>query len=225
MAARVTRHRPIFIAGAATLFAAATAGCGGSGAACTTDHDTCGAGYGCVVGACRPVEEALVAVEASRLVLPARRVAVLSSADLPENAFVTPFGASSAGDVIVLMSFEADVGPRVSVEGAYLVLDAEPVSPGPTEPIDLSVAPILGEWERGPLSWARAPRLGVALGSSRVMPARRVPLRVDVTSHVARLHGVGFGLAVVARGDDPVGARLITAPATSNGPRLELYLR
>ncbi len=215
----------LFVIGITTaLCAVALASCGGSGSTCTPDKETCGAGLGCVVGVCRKVDEPLVKLTTTRVVLPARRVAVLSSGDQAETSTVTALGASASGDVIVLMAFESDVGARVSVKGAFLVLDPEPASPGPTEAIDVEVTPVLSKWEEGPLSWGRVPTLGSRLGSARIMPARRAPLRIEVTHHVERLRGVGYGLALRASGDDPIGARFVTASGTTTGPRLELYL-
>lgn len=199
-------------------------GCGGRGSACSPDENTCGEGLGCVVGVCRKLDERVVSLSTMRVVMPARRVAVLSSSDLEETAPVTAFGASTSGDVIVLMAFDGDIGSKASIAGAFVVLDPEPASPGPTETIDVDVAPVLGSWEKGSLSWGRVPPLGAKLGSARVMPARRAPVRIEVTSHVKRMRGVGYGLAIRASGDDPVGARLITASGSSGGPRLELYL-
>lgn len=178
-----------------------------------------------MVGRCRPVGANVASVDGTRVVLLATRVAVLSSGDLPIDARVTPLGASRAGDTVVLLSFDADVGQKVEIEGAFLVVEPEPGSPGPTQPITVGVAPILSSWSPGGVSWARSPSLGPSVGEALVPPARRAPLRVDVTAHVAKRRGVGHGLALSADGSDPVGARLITLARSSNGPKLELYLK
>ena len=186
----------------------------------------CGDGDRCVVGACRPGREPIAPEKSRRVVLLARDVAVLSSSErVATDAAVTPFGARGAGEVIVLLSFDGALGRSVDVASAFVVLDPEAASPGPTAPITIDAAEILGPWAEADPSWGRAPRVGPSIGTASIPAARRAPLRVDVTRSVARARGTGFGIALRASGDDPIGARLMTGAGGSSGPRLELYLK
>lgn len=218
--------------GSAWLFVAAVGvtslGCAGDHAACSPvgqQDGSCGEGA-CVVGQCRAPTASVVAVESRRVVVLARDVAVLSSAsDVQKDARVVPFGAAASGDAIVLMSFDADVTKAVTVDGAFLVVEPEAASPGPTSAITIEIAPILAPWKSPAVSWGRTPTLGLAAAEVRIPPSRRTPMRVDVTEIVSKQRGIGHGLALVASGSDPIGARLVTAARSSNGPRLELYLK
>ncbi len=179
-----------------------------------------------MVGVCRASSAAIAPAKSRRVVLPAKSIAVLSSSErIAPDAPVTPFGARSAGDVVVLLSFESELGATAELAAAFLVLDPEPASPGPTGPIRIEASEILSAWGDGEPSWARAPRTGPTIGAAAVPPARRAPVRIDVTETLARSRGTGFGLALRSSGDDPLGARLVTAPGASTGPRLELYLK
>jgi hypothetical protein len=192
--------------------------------ACSPD-DPCGGNQACVVGRCRDPGANVASVDSTRVVLHATSVAVLSSGDVPVDARVTPLGARRAGDVVVLLQFDADVGQKVEIEGAFLIVEPELASPGPAQPVEIDVVPILSSWSPASVSWARSPSLGVAVGEAKIPAARRAPLRVDVTAHVAKRRGVGYGLALAADGSDPIGARLVTIARSSNGPKLELYLK
>lgn len=212
----------------ATLAGVTSLGCANDRAACSPVGDADGscAEGACVVGRCRAPSASVVAVESRRVVVLARDVAVLSSAaEVEKDARVVPFGAAASGAAIVLMSFDADVTNAVTVDGAFLVVEPEAASPGPTSAVRLEVAPILAPWKSPTVSWGRTPTLGLAVAEVRVPPSRRSPLRVDVTEIIAKQRGIGHGLALVASGSDPVGARLVTAARSSNGPRLELYLK
>lgn len=190
---------------------------------CAPPTNECPGELGCVVGQCRG-KEGVVAVETRRVVLHAREVRVLSSRDLGRED-VAALGAEAGGDVTVLMKFDAGVSRGVAIEGAFLVLDPELESPGPARPVHVSVVPILADWSAETTSWGRLPPLGGALGEVAVPPARRAPLRFDVTALVAMRRDAGPGLALTASGDDPFGARFITRARSSSGPKLELYLR
>jgi hypothetical protein len=178
-----------------------------------------------VVNRCRPKAEAVVPTESRRVVIPARRVAVLASHELPIDAEVTAFGAAAVGDVIVLLDFDAGVTSAIEVTGAFLVVDPELVSPGPAAPVSVALSPVLGAWDDSFISYGRAPRLGPPLSRSEIPPARRAALRLDVTEFVAKNKLGGQRFALTASGDDPVGARLVTLAQSSVGPRLELYLK
>ncbi len=204
---------------------ALAASCAKTSAGPCSAASPCGDGDKCVLGACRPAREPIAPEKSRRLVLLASDVAVLSSSDrLATDARVTPFGARAAGEVIVLLGFEGEIGRAVDVASAFVVLDPEPASPGPTAPIVIEAAEVLGPWAESEPSWGRAPRVGPSIGAASIPAARRAPLRVDVTRSVARARGTGFGIALRASGDDPIGARLLTGAGGSSGPRLELYL-
>ena len=208
----------------ATLLAAP--GCGAGSAAPCTPSDPCSGTDRCVVGVCRPAREPVAPEQSRRLVLLARDVAVLSPAEhLGVDSDVTPFGARIADEVLVLLRFDGQIGDRAELSAAFVVLDPEPASPGPTGPIRLEAASVLDAWESGGTSWGRAPRIGPAIGAAIIPTARRAPVRIDVTRAIARARGTGFGLALRASGDDAYGARLVTAAGDSSGPRLELYLK
>ncbi len=214
----------LVVAALSTLTLAAST-CASHRSICTSDAE-CGADDACVVGRCVPASASVVGPESVRVVLPAKSVAVLSSRDAIERgARVTALGSRALGDVIVLMRFDADVSRAMEVEGAFVLVDPEPAVPGPTSPVTIGVSRILSPWDEGDATWGRTPTLGVLVGSSQVQPGRRGPLRVDVTETIAQRRGAGDGLALLASGSDPIGARLVTAAHATNGPRLELYLR
>lgn len=199
--------------------------CASQGQPCSNREADCDSELACVVNRCRPKAEAVVPTESRRVVIPAKRVAVLSSRDVDVDAEVTAFGAAAAGDVIVLLDFDAGVTSAVEVTGAFLVVDPEPASPGPTAPVAIALSPVLGAWSDDFISYGRAPRLGPTLSKSEIPPARRAALRLDVTEVVAKNKLAGQRFALTASGDDPIGARLVTLAESSLGPRLELYLK
>lgn len=199
--------------------------CVSQGRPCSNREADCDSELACVVNRCRPKAEAVVPAESRRVVIPARRVAVLASRELPVDAEVTAFGAAASGDVIVLLDFDAGVTSAVEVTGAFLVVDPEVGSPGPAAPVSVALSPVLGTWNDGFISYGRAPRLGSPLTKSDIPPARRAALRLDVTEFVAKNKLGGQRFALTASGDDPIGARLVTLAESSVGPRLELYLK
>ncbi len=211
--------------GALATFAVAIAlvsGCASAPAPC---DGGCASGERCVVGRCRPDGKPVVPEEARRVVLLARDVAVLSTGELPTDAGIVPFGASVAGSTTVLLSFDSAYSDTAELTGAFLVLDPDPASPGPARPVDVDLVQVLGSWSSEVASVGRTPTLSTTVLSVTVPPARRAPLRLDVTELVGRTRGGGHGLALVARGDDPIGARFVAAAGDSTGPRLELYLK
>lgn len=208
----------------------AAVGCAGDATAPCSPADPCADKERCVAGVCRLAGESLAPERSRRVVLLARDVAVLSSTDrVTAEAAVTPFGARAAGEVIVLLHFDGAIGENADLASAFLVLDPDLASPGPTSAILVEAAEVLGPWANPSsgdgLSWGRSPRIGPVVGSASVPPARRAPIRIDVTRSIARAHGTGFGLALRASGKDAHGARFITAAGDAAGPRLELYLK
>jgi hypothetical protein len=212
---------------AALLAAAMIApACGRPAADPCSARDPCAAGASCVVGVCREDKKPLAPAKSRRVVLLARDVAVLSSQDrVARDAEVTPFGARSAGEIVVLLGFDGELGATADVAAAMLVVDPEPASPGPAQEITVEAAEVLSPWVDSDATWGRSPRIGPPIGAGAIAPARRAPLRIDVTRSITRTRGSGFGLALRASGDDPVGARMVTAAGASAGPRLELYLK
>lgn len=201
------------------LLAAGAGGC--QRELCSPPASSCPGEQGCVVGVCRDKDSAVVPAESRRVVLHATEVRVLAEHGAASDAVVA-LGAEGPGEARVLMRFDATLSEAAEVEGAFLVLDPERESPGPSAPVSVEVAPILAEWHPASASWGRMPVLGAPLARLTVPPARRAPLRFDVTEQVRR--GVGAGLALAASGGDPVGARFVTRAQASDGPKLELYL-
>lgn len=200
-----------------------------SGCASTTatlcDATGCATGSHCVVGRCRADGAPVVEEGTRRLVLAAKSVAVLSTRDTQLDAPSVSLGARSSGDVTVLMRFDSAYSAKAALAGAFLVLNPDRDAPGPTRPIDVEVVEILSDWSTANISVGRTPSLSLALARVSIPPAHRTALRVDVTEAVARSRGDGYGFALVASGDDPVGAAFIAAANDSSGPRLELYLK
>lgn len=205
-------------------FALLAAGCAPTSAPCAFAYG-CEGSESCIVGRCRPTSAEVVPAGSRRIVLLARDVAVLSTSDLPKDAPVVPFGSRSSGDTTLLLSFDSAYGDKVELEGAFLVIDPETTSPGPTSPVHVDVVRVLGPWDLAHVSVGRTPPLSLAFASAEIPPARRLPLRIEVTEAVALSRGKSFGLGIVASGDDPVGARFMSARGDTGGPRLELYVK
>ncbi len=123
------------------------------------------------------------------------------------------------------LRFDSRVGPAVKVARAYLVLTPETGARGPMSPVDITVAPILSAWPSGPLSWGRAPAIGLPVASTTIEGSARVPIRFDVTSALEHQGGASFGLVVVGTGEDSLGVRIDAPAGTTRGPRLELFLQ
>ena len=122
------------------------------------------------------------------------------------------------------LRFDSRVGPKVKIARAYLVLTPEASARGPLSPVEISVAPILSGWAHGPLSWGRAPAIGLPVASTTIEGLRRAPIRLDVTSAFKQQAGAAFGLVVVGTGEDALGVRIDAPAGTTRGPRLELFL-
>jgi len=206
------------------LSMAIVSGCA-SATATPCDATGCEPGAHCVVGRCRADRTPVVEEGTRRLVLTAKSVAVLSTRDAPVDAPTVALGARSSGDVTVLMRFDSAYSAKADLAGAFLVLDPDRDAPGPTRAIDVDVVEILSDWSTENISVGRTPSLSLSLATVSIPPARRASLRVDVTEAVARSRGDGFGFALVASGDDPVGAAFIAAANDTSGPRMELYLK
>lgn len=184
----------------------------------------CDIGKGCLVGRCRPATSAVVAPESRRVVLPATDVAVLTSrASEPVHVDAIALGRAALGDVVLLLQFDADLGPSVTVDSAFVTLDPVERAPAPASRIDVSIAAIDVPWDSGSVSWMRQPTTGVAETVAGNLARGRTPLRIDVTDLLRRT-GLKNGVAIYAKGSDPIGALYSTGLGAGVAPRLELYL-
>lgn len=213
--------------GLASTFAIATLviACGSRdpGLLCEGASD-CDLGKGCLVGRCRPATSAVVPPESRRVVLPATDIAVLTSkASEPVHVDAIALGRAALGDVVLLLRFDAALGPSVTVESAFVALDPVERAPAPASPIDVSIAAIDVPWDSDSVSWMRQPTTGVAETVAGNLPRGRTPLRIDVTDLIRR-DGLANGVAIFAKGSDPIGALYSTGLGAGVAPRLELYL-
>lgn len=184
----------------------------------------CDVGKSCLVGRCRPATSAVVAPEARRVVLTATDVAVLTSrSPSPVQLEAIALGRAALGEVVLLIRFDAALGPRVSVDSAFVTLDPVERAPAPRSPIDVSIAAIEAPWDSSSVSWMRQPTTGVAETVAGNLPRGRTPLRIDVTE-LLRSSGLSNGVAIYAKGSDPVGALYSTGLGSGVAPRLEIYL-
>jgi hypothetical protein len=214
----------------AFLFALVTviAGCGGAQRPCLQAGD-CGDKHACVVGVCRRTNEAPVDVSLRRLVLRPDRLAVVTSRS--RDAFdpaEIPFGRESAGQVLLLLHFDAPFSPDTDVRSAFLVLDPLPDVPPSSAPVPVSVVRILSPWTADGSSWSRLPRLSPIESTWRASTWGLRPLRIDVTAIVRRWREAradDHGLALLAGPQDAFGARYATGIGHGQGPTLDIYLR
>lgn len=184
----------------------------------------CDVGKSCLVGRCRPAASAVVAPESRRVVLTATDVAVLTSrSSEPVQLDAIALGRASLGEVVLLIRFDAALGPRVNVDSAFVTLDPVERAPAPRSPIDVSIAAIEAPWDSSSVSWMRQPTTGVAETVAKNLPRGRVPLRIDVTE-LLRSSGLSNGVAIYAKGSDPIGALYSTGLGSGVAPRLEIYL-
>jgi hypothetical protein len=130
--------------------------------------------------------------------------------------------------VVLLLRFEATWRDDAEVSSAFLVLDTLEATPPASERVRFEMARITEPWEPGAVSLGRQPRLAVPLqaGSARARPA--ASMRVDVTPLVrgwSRRAEDDHGIALLASGDDPIGAVISTGPTHGRGPRLEVIVK
>ncbi len=185
----------------------------------------CDKNRACIVGRCRPRAEPVVPLASRRIVLEPTKVAVLSSR---ENERVDPstigFGRASAGDVVMLLAFDDALGSDVELDSAFLVLEPAEGAPSPFSPVPIEIASIRDEWSRESVSWGRQPSLGLPETVADATPRSHNSLRIDVT-HFFGSAQTGHGIAILAKGKDPIGAFYATGLGTGTAPRLELYLK
>lgn len=164
-----------------------------------------------------------------RLVLEPARVAVVTSrgAGSP-NPTEIPFGRDSAGQVVLLLGFDAPFSPDTDVRSAYLVLEPVPDVTPSARPVSLSLARIVAPWSAGDCSWERLPKLSSIDSTWMASTWGQRPLRIDVTSAVRRWRehrSDDQGLAVLAAPQDAFGARYALGTGRGRGPTLDIYLR
>lgn len=159
------------------------------------------------------------------MVLEPIEVALLSSKERERvDVPAIGFGRVSAGDVVMLLSFDDTLGSEVEIDHAFLVLEPVEGAPSPFAPVPIEVAPILEEWSRESVSWGRRPEIGLGEKVADAAPRARRSLRVEVTRMIEETRG-RHGIAVLASGQDPIGAFYATGLGRGTAPRLELYLK
>ncbi len=195
----------------------AAAGCASGRGAPPCVTGSCGAGSACVAGRCRAEGTLPASIDAARVVLLPKAIAVVSARGggggdaLPE---VVTIGRAADGRVVVLLQFDARFRDGAVVESAFLLIDPVDGAPPAGSAASIDVSRVLDPWDPATVSWGRQPRLAVAeiAGVSAAKPApprrlgpaatvgqpaggaaaaslaaARAPLRVDVTELVRAL--------------------------------------
>lgn len=224
----------VTLANVALLLAAPPlAGCGGAAreARACAGAGVCGADH-CVVGRCRPVDALPSPIDAHRVLLAPVDMAVLSEGERGTAGRGVPeavaLGRAETGDVVLLLRFAAPFGDDTEIASAFLVLTPVAGAPPSERALTLEVARILEPWRSETATWGRQPRL--SLPSTAAIARRRQlsPLRIDVTPLVRdwlKRRKSDHGIALLAPGDDAVGAAYSMGITQGAGPRLEVYTR
>ncbi|WP_437278300.1 DNRLRE domain-containing protein [Sorangium sp. So ce375] len=209
-------------------------GCGGAPATpagVCAGAGVCGAGY-CVAGRCRPASALPAPLDARRVLLPPEDLAVLVEDDDAAAAPGVPdaiaLGRAGAGDVVVLLRFAPTFDVGANIASAFVVLEPAPMAPPAERALTLEVARILEPWRSETATWGRQPRLSIPEAAAVVRPRPATPLRIDVTSLVrdwARRRKDDHGIAILAPGNDAVGAAYSMGISQGVGPLLEVYVR
>jgi hypothetical protein len=137
-------------------------------------------------------------------------------------------GRAAGGSLVVLLRFAATWRDDSEITSAFLVLDPVAGAPPAGRDVTLEVARILEPWRSETATWGRQPRLSIPEAAAIVRRSPAVPLRIDVTAMVRdwpRRRPDDHGIAILAPGDDPVGAAYSMGISEGAGPRLEVYLR
>jgi hypothetical protein len=191
----------------------------------------CGTGY-CVAGRCRPVDALPSPVDAQRVLLSPDDIAVVESGRDDEGSRGLPeavaLGRASDGDVVVLLRFSATWRDDAEIASAFVVLEPIAGAPPAERAMTLEVARILEPWRSETATWGRQPRLAIPRAAAVVRRRPAMPLRIDVTTLVrdwAKRRKDDHGIAILAPGDDAVGAAYSMGVSQGAGPRLEVYLR
>lgn len=169
--------------------------------------------------------------DARRVVVAPRDLAVVGlhggggGPDLPD---AVALGSAAGGTVVMLFRFDAAWREDAEVESAFLVLEAMDGAPPAGSPIHFEAARVAEPWRADAVSWGRQPRLDVPFTAGAARPRPSIPMRIDVTKVVrgfAQHDGGEHGIALLARGDDPVGAVVSLGVTRGRGPRLEVYVK
>jgi hypothetical protein len=191
----------------------------------------CGAGY-CVAGRCRPADSLPSPIDAQRVLLSPEDIAVIDSirgevvSDGVPDAIA--LGRASDGDMVVLLRFSATWRDDAEIASAFVVLDPVVGAPPAERAMTLEIARILEPWHSETATWGRQPRLSIPKAAAVVRRRPALPLRIDVTTLVrdwARRRQEEHGIAILAPGDDAVGAAYSMGSSQGAGPRLEVYVR
>jgi len=190
----------------------------------------CEAGTTCVAGRCRAADAPPSPVNSRRILLEPTDLAVIASstasgAELPD---AVALGRAEDGTVELLLRFSAAFREGTEVMSAFVLLEPAPGAQAQATPTSVEMARILEPWQPTTVSWGRQPRLAIpALASVTPAPPDR-PLRVDVTQLVRewkKRMPDDHGIALLVRGNSPVGTPYSTGMSFGHGPRLEVYLR
>jgi hypothetical protein len=132
---------------------------------------------------------------------------------------VFTLGRGADGDAVLLARFSAALPKDARVVEAYLLLQRSDAVDADPAPISLHAARIVAPWDSRSVSWATQPAVeDVRLPSTRVDPAGRTVVRLDVRALVARwaLHDRrDQGIAVVAENASPTGISFAFLPPGS----------
>jgi hypothetical protein len=194
--------------------------CAGAGA--------CASGSICSAGRCRPGGAVPAWPDTVRILLPPRDVAVVSARGDEGLGDAVALGRADDGDTAILLRFVTSFRDDADVVRAFVVLEPLEGAEPPRTPTRLEVARILEPWSSATVSRGRQPKLAIPTLSA-IVPERTPPrVRLEVTDIVRRWPRRAKddqGIAVLARGDDPVGTVVSTGLARGRGPTLEVYVR
>jgi hypothetical protein len=217
---------------AVTIAALASLGCAASDGLGRACEGGCEAGKSCVIGRCRAPDEAPAAIDARRVILAPRDVAVIAAtgaasarAEVPETVAL---GRAGGGSVALLLRFEASWRDDAEVISAFVVLDPVDSAPPATQPAVFESARILEPWQPTVVSWGRQPRLDLPRLAAVIRAIPGTPVRVDVTALVrawSSRRADDHGLALLVHGDDRIGSAFSMGVTGGAGPRLEAYVR
>lgn len=203
-------------------------GCTNQGGLTACVPGGCPKGSSCIVGRCRPDGAVPARSQSRRVVIDSADVAVLTENAEGADDDTIPLGRRAAGDAVVLLRFELDFAPGDEVEGAFVVLEPTAGARPPNGLVPLEVASIQSPWKSQSASWGRQPKLSLPTDAGFAKAGPPSPLRIDVT-HLVRDWPEGstdaHGIALLAEGDDPLGAIYARGATGGRAPRLEVYLK
>ncbi|WP_394821180.1 DNRLRE domain-containing protein [Pendulispora albinea] len=208
----------------------------------------CASPQACVVGRCQdPNGVPLIQKKEVRrhLIAPVAMAYVQRGEPATDGAAAPVFtlGRAGVGDGRLYLRFAVPLAKETSILEAYVLLDRSFASqPDPT-PIVLHAARVIDPWEPRSISWSFQPRFEEArTPSTRVMPAPRHLVRIDVRAIVQRWAqrdpqdqgivimadnstdvGMAFAMASTVGASLEDGSSLAQA-SSSSPPRLELYV-